>query len=153
MLNEKQPEASMPGGVDGYSLQRRLIRVKEVYIPAAAVKTLNATSVTLVSNTDTKVALIFHGATEQLMGGTANYDQNENTTVKYSTTGTIVSTTLANFLNGAADKAMSTLKPIVTDYVVKAGESLVLSTSASPYNAAGNRNLKVTVYYSAIDVE
>jgi hypothetical protein len=94
--------------------------------------------------------LIFHGAILQIDGGADNYDQNQNTIAKYQTAGggASVSLTLANFFNGGADNKMSTLKPIATDVALEADQDIVLTSSASPKNAAGDRELNVQVFYS-----
>ena len=95
-------------------------------------------------------ALIFQGAVLQVDGGSASYDQNQNTIAKYQTAGggASVSLTLANFFNGAADGAMKTLKPIATDVVPEADQDIVLTSSASPKSAAGDRLLKGVIYYT-----
>jgi hypothetical protein len=95
-------------------------------------------------------ALIFHGVVANVYQGAASYDQNENSIIKYQTAGggATVSTTLANWFNGAVDGAITTIKPITTDIVPEINEDLVWTMSASPFNAAGDRLLSVTLYYS-----
>jgi hypothetical protein len=95
-------------------------------------------------------ALIFHDLVANIYGGAANYDQNENSIIKYQTAGggATVSTTLANWFNGAGAGTITTIKQLVTDVVPDADEDLVWTMSASPYAAAGDRTLSVTVYYS-----
>jgi hypothetical protein len=142
------------------TLAKNLIRSTNVDILAAAVKTLNATPVVLVDFSGEVAAgraaagdaLIFHGAVTNLYGGAASYDQNENMTVVYQTGGggATVSTTLANFCNGGAAGKLSTLKAIATDVVPDADEDLVVKCSASPWAAAGDRNMRVTVYWSVM---
>jgi len=94
--------------------------------------------------------LIFHDCILQMNGGSAAYDQNQNFIAKYQTAGggATVSTTLANFCNGAADGAMSTLKQLTTDITPEADQDIVLTSSASPKNAAGDRGLAGIIYYS-----
>ena len=94
--------------------------------------------------------LIFQNCVLNVNGGAANYDQNQDTIIKYQTAGggATVSTTLANFLNGAADGALTTIKQLVTDVVPEASQDLVVTSSASPFAAAGDRLLRVTIEYS-----
>lgn len=125
---------------------------------AAAVIAANVTPLVLVDHSALVAAgtiaagdaLIFHGLVENLVGGTISYDQNENEIVRYQTAGggAIISTTKANFCNGAAAGAMTTIKAITTDVAPEASQDLVLTFSASPFNAAGDRALAVTTYYS-----
>lgn len=95
-------------------------------------------------------ALIFHGLVASLSGGTINYDQNENSIIKYQTAGggVTVSTTLANWFNGTGPDILQTIKAITTDIVPDADEDLVWTMSASPKNVNGDRLLRVTTYYS-----
>lgn len=95
-------------------------------------------------------ALIFHDLVANVYQGAASYDQNENSIIKYQTAGggATVSTTLANWFNGAVDGAMTTIKQLTTDIVPEINEDLVWTMSASPFNAAGDRLLSVTLYYS-----
>lgn len=140
------------------TLSKDLIRTTTVEIAAAAVKTMNATPVVLIDfsalvssgEAASGDALVFHGAILNIYGGAASYDNNENTTIVYQTAGggATVSLTLANFFNGGADGALTTLKPIATDVAPDADEDLVIKSSASPYSAQGDRNLYVQVFYS-----
>lgn len=94
--------------------------------------------------------LVYHGAILQVDGGTVNYDQNQNFIAKYQTAGggAAVSLTVANLMNGAADGVMSTCKPIATDLAPEADQDIVLTSSASPKAAAGDRGLSGTIYFS-----
>lgn len=142
------------------TLDKEFIRTSVTDITAANVKTLNATPVVLVDHSAlvgagtiaAGDALIFHGAVVNLYGGAAAYDQAENMTVVYQTAGggATVSLTLANFCNGGVDGKLSTLKPIATDVAPDADEDLVIKCSASPYNAQGDRNMRVVCYYSVM---
>jgi hypothetical protein len=95
-------------------------------------------------------AFIFHGLVANLYQGAAAYDQNENSIIKYQTAGggATLSLTLANWFNGGADGACTTLKPVATDVAIEINEDVVWTMSASPFNAAGDRLLSVTCYYS-----
>jgi len=95
-------------------------------------------------------ALIFHHLIANISGGGANYDQNENSIIKYQTAGggATVSLTLANWFNGAGADTLVDIKQLATVVVPDADEDLVWTMSASPYNAAGDRLLRVTCYYS-----
>jgi len=138
-------------------LYKDLVRVAHATFDSTAVKALNATPgvcvdhSALVASGDiaTGDVLVFEGALLQIYGGSTNYDQNENLTFNYQTAGggATVSLTIANFFNaGAADK-MSTCKPLATDVTPEADQDIVVKCSASPYNAAGDRSCKVTVWY------
>jgi hypothetical protein len=119
------------------------------------VAAVTTTTLMLVPAPGEGKALEFLGATLNVFGGSANYDQNQNFIVAYADdgSGTTVSLTLANFMNGAAVGSIKSLKPIATDVALTANSPLVLRSSASAYNAAGDRNLRVKVYYRVVDVQ
>lgn len=150
-------DATMTAG-GALTLAKKNIRCAIVHFDSAAVIAMNATPCVILDHsalvsagtivaTDT---LVYHGAILQLDGGTAPYDQNQNTIAKYQTAGggAAVSLTLANWFNGGADNAMTTLKPIATDVALEADQDIVLTSSASPFAAGGDRALNVAVYYS-----
>lgn len=149
MENVLQPVLG-PRGMSSYELHESLIRVVSVEFTAAQVIASNTTPLVLMANSDTSKVLVYHDAIVQIFGGSANYDQNQDFIVKYQTAGggATVSTTLANFMNAGAANKLSTLKQLTTDAVPEAGQDLVLTSSASPYAAAGDRQLRVTLYYS-----
>jgi hypothetical protein len=91
--------------------------------------------------------LIFQGAVCQVYGGSANYDNNQNIIFK-NTTGTSLSLTLANLMNGSAAGVTKTCKPLATDIASVAGDDIEFTNSASPKTSTGDRLLRVTVYYS-----
>ncbi len=95
-------------------------------------------------------ALIFHHLIANIYGGGVNYDQNQNNIIKYQTAGggADVSLTLANWLDANGPGAITDMKQLATVVVPDADEDLVWTMSASPYNAAGDRLLQVTLYYS-----
>ena len=150
--------AIVPGVTAAVTLSKKLIRASTTLFATALVKASNATPLVLLDHsamvTATEIAsgdvLIFHGAVLQIDGGAANFDNNQNFIAKYQTAGggATVSLTLANFMNAGADAKMSTMKPIATDAVPEADQDIVLTSSVSPYTAAGDRALNVTTYYS-----
>jgi hypothetical protein len=95
-------------------------------------------------------ALIFHHLVANIYGGAANYDNNENSIIKYQTAGggATVSLTLANWFNGSGAGTITDIKQLATVVVPDADEDLVWTMSASPFAAAGDRLLRVTLYYS-----
>jgi hypothetical protein len=149
---------TLVGGANNVAAAAGLIRSKVCHFTAAEVIAMNATPLVLLDYSAMLAAgecaandtFIFHGAILQLDGGAAAYDTNENTTVEYQTAGggATASLTLANFFNAGADNKMSTLKPLATDIAPEAAQDLVLLASASPYTAAGSRELNVEIFYS-----
>lgn len=145
------------GGADGL-LNKQHVRLKTFSFTAAQVIAADATPLVILDHSAMITAgeiasgdvLLFEEAIIQMNGGSANYDQNQNTIAKYQTAGggATVSTTLANFFNGAADGAMSTLKQLVTDITPEADQDIVLTSSASPKNSAGDRPVAGAVAYS-----
>jgi len=137
---------------------RPVVRSATVTISAAELAALNTTPKVLVDHSALVTAgevasgdvLVFLEAILNVYGGAANYDQNQNSIVKYQTAGggATVSTTLANFFNGAAAGTLSTIKQLVTDITPEADQDLVLTSSASPKNAAGDRLCRVTTFYT-----
>lgn len=128
-------------------------------ILAAAVKTLNATPVVVLDHSALVTAgicasgdaLIFHGAIINEYGGTTDYDQDGDCVIEYTTGPVVVSLTLDDFFNDGTDGSIATMKPLATDLAynqVLIDEDLEIKMSASPFSAAGDRNAKVTVYYS-----
>jgi hypothetical protein len=139
--------------VTNNQLDPTLVQSVTVDIAAADVIAGNTTPVVLVADPGDGFALVFHGATVNIHAGTANYDQNQNYIVKYKDgSGVAVSTTLANFMNAGAAGKIGTLKAIATDHLTTASEALVLTSSASPKSAAGDRKLQVIVRYSVVPV-
>jgi len=140
------------------TLDKSLIRKKAISANSAAVVAMNANPIVILDHSAMITAgeiatddiLIFHGAVLQLNGGAAAYDTNQNTIAKYQTAGggASVSLTLANFFNAGADGKVSTLKPIATDLAPEINEDIVLTSSASPFTAGGDRALAGYVYYS-----
>jgi len=145
-------------GAGATLLAKTFIRQAVVNADAAAVIAMNATPIVLVDHSALVAAgtiaagdvLVFHDCILNINGGSTNYDQNQNCIVKYQTAGggATVSTTLANFFNGGADGALSTCKQLTTDVVPEADQDLVMTSSASPYAAAGDRLCRFTTYYS-----
>lgn len=148
------PLTALTLGVGPDQLSDWMIKPKELRFTATQVAASATTPLVLVQNSDTTKFLLFHGLVAYIIGGTTNYDQNQNFIVKYQTAGGggTVSTTLANLMNGGAVGTMKTCKPITTDIAPEAGQDLVLTSSASPYSAAGDRELYVVVYSSLNNV-
>jgi hypothetical protein len=144
----------------GSAPQSAGIMVESTTFTAAQVIASNATPLVLVDYSAILTAgqiatgdvLIFHDLVLEIHDGSANYGQNQNFIVKYQTAGggATVSTTLANFANGAADGALSTCKQLTTDVTPEAAQDLVLTSSASPKNAAGDRLMTAHCYYSVV---
>jgi hypothetical protein len=142
----------------GGAINRDRIMAKVVHFTAAQLIASNGTPLVLCDySADLAAGLVsagdvyvYHDAIVQMDGGTANYDQAQNFIVKYQEAGggATVSTTLANFCSGGADGKLGTIKQLVTDIVPEAAQDLVLTSSASPKNAAGDRELNVKIYYS-----
>jgi hypothetical protein len=140
------------------TLDKSFIRAATTTWSVAQVKAGNVTPLVLVDFSALQAAgtiaagdaLIFHDLVANVYQGAASYDQNENSIIKYQTAGggATVSTTLANWFNGAVDGACTTMKQLTTDIVPEINEDLVWTMSASPFNAAGDRLLSVTCYYS-----
>jgi hypothetical protein len=140
------------------ALAKTFIRVSTVDPTVVAIKAINTTPIVLVDFSAEVTAgrcasgdaLIFHDCVIGISGGAANYDQNQNQIVKYQTAGggATVSTTLANFLDGSGPGSMSTCKQLTTDVVPELDEDLVMTASASPYAAAGDRLVRYTTYWS-----
>ena len=140
------------------TFNRGELRAKALSFTAAEVIASNATPLVALDHSAmvsageiaSGDALIYHGAVLQLDAGTANYDQNQNTIAKYQTAGggAAVSLTAANYFNGGADGKLLTLKPIATDVAPEIDQDIVLTSSASPKNAAGDRLLKGVIYYT-----
>jgi hypothetical protein len=147
------------GATGTVSLNKKNIQTSTTLFATALVKASNATPLVLLNHATLVAAgtiasgdaLIFHGAILQIDGGTANFDNNQNFIAKYQTAGggATVSTTLANFMNAGADAKLSTLKPLATDIVPEVDQDIVLTSSASPYTAAGDRALNVKTFWSA----
>jgi hypothetical protein len=142
-------------GIDGRQMANPMIRSVTKVFSAAEVTASDATPLLLVPAPSSKQVIIHFGTALQMVGGTVNYDRNQNFIARYRSCGggAVTSTTLANFCNGAAANALSTLRPLATDVVPEAGQPLVLTSSASPYNAAGNRKLAATTWYAIVDLE
>lgn len=149
-LNRRRPTltVSPPGEEIG------ALRTVELEFSAAQLIASDTTPLVLVQNADAKKILVFHGGSLEIVGGSTNYDQNQNFIVKYQTAGggSAVSTTVANLMNAGAAGTLKTIKPITTDYTPEAGQDLVLTSSASPYSAAGDRKLFICFQYSVINV-
>jgi hypothetical protein len=91
--------------------------------------------------------LIFQGAVVSVYGGTANYDAASNIIFK-NTIGTSLSLTCAGAMNAVAAGGTKTCKPLATDIASVADDDIVFTNSASPKTSAGDRLLRVTVFYS-----
>jgi len=135
------------------------IRQVSTTILAAAVKTLDASPVVVVDHSAMVTAgicaagdaLIFHGAVIHEYGGTTDYDQDGDCLIEYATGPVTVSLTLDDFFNDGTAGSIATIKPLATDLAynqVIVNDDLQLRMTASPWAAAGNRNCKITVYYS-----
>jgi hypothetical protein len=133
------------GAVASVDIDPNVIQYATVSIPSASVLTLNTVPVTLVPGEAGKV-ISFAGAVLLLDYGTVQYATNGTIEVIEETSGTVLSTDVANtFLFANADKA-STCKPIVTDVLLTPGKGLQLFVkTGNP--TAGDSVLRVKVAY------
>jgi hypothetical protein len=140
-------------GIDAGQCSDGFLQVRSKVFEPAELVAMDATPLTLIENDDSSKGIVFLGAVFTLLGGSAAYDQNQDTILKYTDAGGVaVSTTLANFFNGGADTYTSTLKAITTDHAVTLGAPIVITSSASPYSAAGDRSLRVQFQYRMVSV-
>lgn len=133
------------GAVVSASVDENVIQYATVTIPSAAVLTLNTAPVVLVPGQAGKT-ITFVGATLMLDYGTVQYATNGVINVIEETSGTVLSTNLANtFLFANADR-VSTCKSIVTDVVLTPGKGIQLFVqTGNP--TAGNSVVRVKVAY------
>lgn len=133
------------GSVTSSIVDENVIQYATVSIPSASILTMNGTPVTLVPGQAGKV-ISFAGAVLMLDYGTVQYATNGTIEVIEETSGTVLSTDVANtFLYANADK-VSTCKPIVTDVVLTAGKGIQLFVkTGNP--TAGDSVLRVKVAY------
>ncbi len=140
------------------TLAKGFIRQITTNWDAAAVVACNATALVLADFSVLEAAgivasgdaLIFHHVIANLYGGTVNYDQNQNVVINYGPNGAGATTslTLANWLDGNPAGSLTDIKQLATVVVPDPDEDLDWLASASPFNAAGDRLLRVTLYYS-----
>lgn len=125
------------------------IKVRSVEVSSAELLACNTTAPVLVPAPGAKKALIFHGCVLCYDHKGTDYATNSSWTVADGTTGTTLSTTLANWLTAAGADKSSTLKAITTDVAINDNESLVLTCTAD--HTTGNGILWVHTYYSVIE--
>jgi hypothetical protein len=133
------------GAVVSASVDENVIQYATVTIPSAAVLTLNTAPVVLVPGQAGKT-ITFVGATLMLDYGSVQYATNGVINVIEETSGTVLSTNLANtFLFANADR-VSTCKSIVTDVVLTPGKGIQLFVqTGNP--TAGDSVVRVKVAY------
>lgn len=135
------------GAVLSAKVDENVMQYVTVDIPSAAILAMNSTPVMLVPGQAGKV-ISFAGATLMLDYGGTQYATNGTLNVIEETSGTVLSTTVANTLLFAAADRVSSCKPIVTDVVLTAtgGRGIQLYVpGGNP--ATGNSVLRVKVAY------
>jgi hypothetical protein len=135
------------GAVLSAKVDENVIQYVTVDIPSAAILTMNATPVMLVPGQAGKV-ISFAGATLMLDYGGVQYATNGTLNVIEETSGTVLSTTVANTLLFATADRVSSCKPITTDVVLTAAGGKGIQLTVPGGNpATGNSVLRVKVAY------
>ena len=159
------------------------ILVRQVFIPAAAVKTLGSIPVELVPNPGSGTqaaygsattgdnkgpfrAILFDRAVVNVCGGATAYDTADcDLVIQYKGAGGVVSQYFDNaILNQAAgvafamervglETATQTIGVLVPNKGLELASVDVILAAAEPFTAAGNRNLLVTVFYQIVELK
>jgi len=135
-----------------------IIQKAVVTITTLELAALAATPKTLVAAPGASQYLEYLGGNIALIFGTTAIDSatsDGNLVIQTGTTGTDVSLTVeAAGLVDAAANAVSTAKPLATDVVLDANETLELLNDGAEFTVTGGGDgtLKVTVYYRILDL-
>lgn len=131
--------------------------VASVTIPAASVKTLNATPYQLVAAPGSGKALILVGATLFMDYGSAGYDSvgaSDDLTLRYTNgSGTLLATVeTVGFLDQTSDQVRY-VYPTTTAALTPAANAPIVAhlSTGEIYSAAGDSPVKVKVEYRVID--
>lgn len=137
---------------------------REVVLTAAEVIASNSSYPTIVPAPGAGKAIMYLDGFLNVFGGSTDYDQDGDTALHYTdNTGIQVSAITDDFFNDATAGDVIRLVPQgaqeaeatgneKTEIGMTANAPLVLVSTASPYNAAGDRLCKVGVWYRIIDV-
>jgi len=140
------------------SLDAGIIQKAVVAVTTLELAALAATPKTLVAAPGADKYLEYLGGNIALIFGTTAIDSatsDGNLVIQTGTTGTDVSLTVeAAGLVDAAANAVSTAKPLATDVVLDANETLELLNDGAEFTVTGGGDgtLQVTVYYRILDL-